>query len=444
MSNRREFMAKIVSGAATVAVSGFSNSSKVLGANDRVRIGLIGAGGRGKEILKAAVGCPNTEAVAVADLYTRRLEEAKQIVPEAKTYSDFRRLLDDKSIDAVLIATPHHQHALNFVPAIQAGKDVYQEKTMAFNPDHARRMRRAFEGSGRVVQVGVQSTSGPAVEHVSEHLNLESMGTITALHTLMFRNSPCGGWMREIPPDCDLQHVDWNAFQGEVAPHPFDPKRFINWRFFWDTSGGNVFENMVHQVGFWFKLLNLQIPSKVTMVGVNLLNERLKERLNPSSSKREWKLGSSLIREGDRLMVIKNDYLLNIYNGDMGKLKSIEGDHLVVTIHGIGVGSMDTQVKIPKASASRLLKLAYAITVHKSQGSEFDTILLPITRSQGRMLQRNLFYTAVTRARKKVWLLGDSEAVLRAIDNDQVVQRNTVLGRVLSYICSSGVGCPHD
>jgi exodeoxyribonuclease V alpha subunit len=179
-------------------------------------------------------------------------------------------------------------------------------------------------------------------------------------------------------------------------------------------------------------------------VGVNLLNERLKERLNPSSSKREWKLGSSLIREGDRLMVIKNDYLLNIYNGDMGKLKSIEGDHLVVTIHGIGVGSMDTQVKIPKASASRLLKLAYAITVHKSQGSEFDTILLPITRSQGRMLQRNLFYTAVTRARKKVWLLGDSEAVLRAIDNDQVVQRNTVLGRVLSYICSSGVGCPHD
>ena len=272
MSNRREFMAKIVSGAATVAVSGFSNSSKVLGANDRVRIGLIGAGGRGKEILKAAVGCPNTEAVAVADLYTRRLEEAKQIVPEAKTYSDFRRLLDDKSIDAVLIATPHHQHALNFVPAIQAGKDVYQEKTMAFNPDHARRMRRAFEGSGRVVQVGVQSTSGPAVEHVSEHLNLESMGTITALHTLMFRNSPCGGWMREIPPDCDLQHVDWNAFQGEVAPHPFDPKRFINWRFFWDTSGGNVFENMVHQVGFWFKLLNLQIPSKVTMVGVNLLS----------------------------------------------------------------------------------------------------------------------------------------------------------------------------
>jgi predicted dehydrogenase len=275
MSNRREFMTKILGGTATLAVSGLSASNKILGANDRVRFGLIGAGGRGKEILKAAVQCPNTQAVAVADLYTRRLDEAKQIVPDAKPYSDFRRLLDDKSIDAVLIASPHHQHALNFIPAVQAGKDIYQEKTMAFNPDHARRMRRALEGSGRVVQVGIQSTSGPAVQRVNEHLNPASMGTITAIHTHHYRNKPYGGWKREIPPDCDLQHVDWNTFQGEVTAHPFDPNRFINWRFFWDYSGGNVFENMVHQVGFWFKLLNLQVPSKVTMVGANLLSPEM-------------------------------------------------------------------------------------------------------------------------------------------------------------------------
>src|SRR5438874_10306255 len=81
----------------------------------------------------------------------------------SQTYQDFRRMLDDKTIDAVVIVTPQHQHALNFVPAIQAGKDVYQEKTMAFNPDHARRMRRAVEGSNRVVQVGVRSE-----EHTSE------------------------------------------------------------------------------------------------------------------------------------------------------------------------------------------------------------------------------------------------------------------------------------
>lgn len=142
--------------------------------------------------------------------------------------------------------------------------------------------------------------------------------------------------------------------------------------------------------------------------------------------------GSLNVREGDRLMVVKNNYELNVYNGDMGKLMRVEKDVLVVRIHGIGPGSVDAYVNIPKSVAINILKLAYAITVHKSQGSEFDTILLPITRSQGRMLQRNLFYTAVTRARKKVWLLGESSAVLRAVANDKVVQRNTIFGRAVA------------
>ena len=134
MSNRREFIGQfVVGGVSSLAVSGLS-SGRILGANDRIRLGLIGAGGRGQEIFKAALRAPNTEGVAVADVYTGRQEEVKAFAPKIQTYQDFRRLLDDKTIDAVLIATPQHQHALNFVPAIQAGKDVYQEKTMAFNP----------------------------------------------------------------------------------------------------------------------------------------------------------------------------------------------------------------------------------------------------------------------------------------------------------------------
>src|SRR6516165_3234879 len=160
MLTRRKFTKRIVGGAAAYAAYRLWPSGRVLGANDRVRFALIGSGGRGREILKAALTCQNVEAAAVADLYTRRLDQAKQIAPKVKTCQEFRELLDDKSIDAVLIATPQHQHALNFVPALQAGKDVYQEKTMAFSPDHARRMRRAYEGSGRVVQIGIQSTSG--------------------------------------------------------------------------------------------------------------------------------------------------------------------------------------------------------------------------------------------------------------------------------------------
>ncbi|HXJ93584.1 MAG TPA: Gfo/Idh/MocA family oxidoreductase [Terriglobia bacterium] len=272
MSTRREFIGQVVGGAAAAAAGGMYPSARVLGANDRVRFGLIGCGGRGQEDFKAALKCTNVEPVAVADVYTRRLDEAKSIAPQVKTCRDFRELLDDKSLDAVLIATPQHQHALNFVPALQAGKDVYQEKTMAFNPDHARRMRRAFEGSGRVVQVGIQSTSSATFEQTKSLISPDRTGVVTAIHTHMYRNAPYGGWRRPLPADCDPQHVDWAMFQGEAAPHDFDPNRVINWRFYWDYSGGNVFENMVHQVGFWYKVLGLNVPRSVTMAGANYLS----------------------------------------------------------------------------------------------------------------------------------------------------------------------------
>jgi predicted dehydrogenase len=269
MQSRRAFIKQSLGGSAALVASGLLPSGRVLSANDRLRIGLIGGGDRGQEIFHAALRCPNVQGVAVADIYTRRLDEVKQFVPDIKTYGDFRQLLDDKTIDAVLIATPQHQHALNFVPAIQAGKDVYQEKTMAFNPDHANRMRKALEGSDQIVQVGIQSTGGPALEAVHQYLGADQMGAITALHTHHFRNSPYGGWKRPIPPDCDTQHVNWKEFQGEATEYPWDPNRFVNWRFFWEYDGGNVFENMVHQVGFWHKVLNLQIPRAVTMTGGN-------------------------------------------------------------------------------------------------------------------------------------------------------------------------------
>jgi predicted dehydrogenase len=274
-ASRRRFLKQLAGAAGALASHTMLSPQKVLGANDRVRLGLIGAGGRGTEIFKAALRCPNTEGAAAADVYTHRQDAIKKIVPQLTTYTDFRRLLDDKSIDAVLIATPQHQHALNFVPAIQSGKDVYQEKTMAFTPHHARRMRQAYEGSGRVVQVGIQSTSGPGFSQAKQFATPQRMGTITAVHTHHYRNAPYGGWKRRIPDDCDLEHVDWSAFQGEANPHAFSSDRVINWRFYWDYSGGNVYENMVHQVGFWYKVLALPIPLQVTMTGANFLSPQM-------------------------------------------------------------------------------------------------------------------------------------------------------------------------
>jgi predicted dehydrogenase len=273
-SSRRELLGQVAGGTAWAAAWA-GVASRALGANDRIRFGLIGAGSRGQEIFRAALRCPNGEAVAVADLYARRLNEAKSIAPAVTTYQDFRRLLDDKSIDAVLIATPQHQHALNFVPAIQAGKDVYQEKTMAFSPAHARRMRKALVGSGRVVQVGMQMNSAPSIAKIQEWIKSDRLGTITAIQAHHYRNAPYGGWLRPIPPDCDAKHVDWTAFEGDAPRHDFDPNRYVNWRFFWDYSGGNVFENMVHQIAYWFQVLSLSIPQTVTMAGGNFRSPKM-------------------------------------------------------------------------------------------------------------------------------------------------------------------------
>lgn len=180
---------------------------------------------------------------------------------------------------------------------------------------------------------------------------------------------------------------------------------------------------------------NFQIlaPKYDGTVGVTSLNEQLREALNPpADGKVEFTAGSFRVRLGDRVMVIKNDYDLNIYNGDMGKIVGVNAENLVVRVHGAGEGGLDMNVDIPRKDAPQKLRLAYAITVHKSQGSEFDTVIMPIVKSQGRMLQRNLFYTAVTRAKKKVWLLGESSAVAKAIANDKVIQRNTGFERAVT------------
>jgi predicted dehydrogenase len=278
MSNRRVFLGSMVGSAAGVAMAkaGTVAERRVRGANERIRFGLIGGGSRGKEILRAAIKCPNVEAAAVADIYTRRLDEVKAIVPGIATFKDHRALLDDKTIDAVLIATPQHLHAIHFVAAIGAGKDVYQEKTMAFNPGHARRMREAQSASsGAVVQVGMQMNSGHGIQKVREVVDSGAMGTATLIQSHHFRNRPYGGWLRQIPVDCNPEHVDWAAFQGEARAVPFDPQRYINWRFFWDYSGGDVFENMVHTLAFWFGALDLPIPHSVTMTGANYLSPKM-------------------------------------------------------------------------------------------------------------------------------------------------------------------------
>jgi predicted dehydrogenase len=266
LPSRRNFIGKVATG-----LAGTLAASNALGANDRIRIGIIGPGARGSEILRQAVECPNVECIGAADVYTRRLEEVKKIAPEAKTYLDYRRLLEDKDIDAVLISTPQHLHAEHFTAALDAGKHVYQEKTMAFTVEHAQRMRAAAQHAGekRTIQIGHQWTSTGQMNDALGFLKPELMGKITMINGHMYRNTPHGKpqWARPVYPDMTPENIVWKAFLGEAAQRPFDANRYINWRFFWDYSGGNVYENMCHQLSFWYKAMGLSIPRKVTMTG---------------------------------------------------------------------------------------------------------------------------------------------------------------------------------
>lgn len=267
MNSRRAFLGQVATGLGGLA----SVPRNVLGANDRVRIGVIGYGDRGSAIAREAAGCPGTQIVAVADIYTKQLERAKSEAPSVRSYTDHRQMLDDQSLDAVLIATPQHLHCTHFVDAIKAGKHVYQEKTMAFTVEQAKRMRAAYlpVRAKQTVQIGHQSCSFGQVADALAFLSGDKMGRITAIEASMYRNTPHGRpqWSRPVYPDMTPENVSWNHFLGETEPVAFDAFRYRNWRFFWDYSGGNVFENMSHQLAFWYKVLGLQIPRAATMTG---------------------------------------------------------------------------------------------------------------------------------------------------------------------------------
>src|SRR5229473_8084175 len=127
---RRKFMGHVALGTAAALVY---PTSRVLGANDRVRVGMIGVGGRGQELVKQVLALPNAQLVAIADVYRRRHDEAKHLAPGIKTFDDHRRLLELKDLDAVIVASPLHTHARHFLDTLAAGKDLYAEKTMAWS-----------------------------------------------------------------------------------------------------------------------------------------------------------------------------------------------------------------------------------------------------------------------------------------------------------------------
>lgn len=186
------------------------------------------------------------------------------------------------------------------------------------------------------------------------------------------------------------------------------------------------------------KTFQIITPRNTGPLSVETLNIALQSALNPKRpNEREVQLNTCVIRKGDRVLIKKNNYNLDVYNGDIGKVINIVKADIIIEVEDYG-GSKE--VSIPMELAEDMIKLGYCVTVHKSQGSEYDIVILPIIKSHGKkILQRNLLYTALTRAKKKVIVFGQGGAIVDAINNDKIQERNTLFSeRIKKWMKKEG------
>ena len=228
-------------------------AQRVLGANDRVGIALIGCGGRGRGVTDYVPKIGGAEVRGVSDVYVPRREQAAdQFGSLAKPFKDYRDVLNDKDIDAVVIGTPDHWHAPMTIEAVAAGKDVYVEKPVTHNLAEGDKLVQAVEDSGQVVVTGTQQRSWKHFREAKQLIDQGVLGKITFVRCHWSQNYSRFG--SSPAPDIDLSQLDWEQWLGPAPKQPFDKTRFRFWRFFWDFGGGSITDLMTHWIDViqWF------------------------------------------------------------------------------------------------------------------------------------------------------------------------------------------------
>ena len=264
---RRQFIKRVVQTGAVVSATALS-AEHVLGANERVRVGLIGCGGRGMFDAKLMRAAPEVEFVAVCDLYPLHVARAREWAgPSAKEYKDFRRLLEQKDIDAVLIATPDHWHAIPAVLACQAGKDVYVEKPLSHNIQEGRTMVDAARRHNRVVQMGAQQRSAPHYAEVARIIQSGELGRVHFVRIWNYTNMFPNG-IGHAPDSDPPEGVDWDMYLGPAPYVRFNRNRFIGtYRWFWDYGGGLVTDFGIHRFDSMHQIMKVDAPLSVSASG---------------------------------------------------------------------------------------------------------------------------------------------------------------------------------
>lgn len=278
--SRRKFIQQTALATAGLSLPGlfsaeaFSGSLKTISANDKINVGLIGCKGMGWSNLRAHLTMPEVNCIALADIDQRVLDERTANVKELRgntpsQYKDYRKMLENKDIDVIIIGTPDHWHCLNMIHAVEAGKHVYVEKPLANSIEECNLMVKAANRYNKVVQVGQWQRSGSHYDDAINYVQSGKLGQIRLVKCWAYQ-----GWMNpvEVKPDTTPPPgVDYDMWLGPAPQRPFNENRFhFNFRWFWDYAGGLMTDWGVHEIDIALYAMGAKAPKSVMASGGKL------------------------------------------------------------------------------------------------------------------------------------------------------------------------------
>jgi len=254
--SRRRFLRTTIASGAGLALAPRSTAASAVAANDRIRVGVIGTGGRARGLMRRLKELPGCELVAVCDVYEPRLLEAAAIAGSAAAkQAEYRRVLDDKDVHAVVIGSPDHWHLKMLTEAVAAGKDVYLEKPVSRTIEEGDALLKLALGTKQVIQTGTQQRSWEHFILGKQILDSGKLGQITFVHSYWHQRLGTNPF-----PEVDLQKLDWKAWLGPAPEQPWSPERFFRWRHFRDFGGGVLTDLLTHWIDVVHWYLGVSAP----------------------------------------------------------------------------------------------------------------------------------------------------------------------------------------
>jgi predicted dehydrogenase len=256
----------ISAGAAAMTAASYS---RVLGANDAIRLGVIGCGGRGRGVSGIFARNPDVRIVALCDVWAQRVAQAAETLhaDSAAKFSDHRRLLDEDQTDAIYIATPDHWHCPIAIDALNSGKDVYCEKPLSLTIDEGPDVVRAARENNKICQTGMQQRSGATfIQARDEYFKTNKLGKITLVRTVWNGN---GAHLMKAPASMANKpsDLDWNRYLGRARWRDWDPQQYWNFRAYLDFGGGQITDLFTHWIDTVHMLIGQDNPISAVAAG---------------------------------------------------------------------------------------------------------------------------------------------------------------------------------